>query len=466
MKKWTISISYIVMLLGLLGIILFIMQMGKDTSQQFVPASVLNTRNNLTDTITQSFSHPLAIFILQLVIIITAAQLCGFAFKKMGQPPVMGEIIAGILLGPSLMGAVLPSFSAFLFPASSLNNLQMLSQVGLILFMFVVGMELDVNAVKRKIGATLFISNASILLPFCLGVLLAYLLYGTYAPAHIPFYAFALFMGIVMSITAFPVLARVIRERGLTGTRLGNTAITCAAIDDITAWCSLAFIIAIVKAGSVTASLYTLFAAGVYVVVMLFVVRPLLRKLTVRKIESKIVKQSTLAFIFVMLLLSAYGCEVIGIHALFGAFFAGISMPAESSFRKVITDKIKDVTLVLLLPLFFVFTGLRTQVGLLNNSALWFTCGWIILCAVTGKFGGGFIASRLAGESMKDSLSLGALMNTRGLVELVVLNIGYDLGILTPQMFTMMVLMAIITTLMTGPSLNIIERLYKNKALP
>jgi Kef-type K+ transport system membrane component KefB len=266
-------------------------------------------------------------------------------------------------------------------------------------------------------------------------------------------------MGIAMSITAFPVLARIIRERGLTNTRLGTIAITCAAADDITAWCLLAIVIAVVKAGAIGASVYILLHTVIYVAVMVFAVRPLLRYIMARRPESKLAQRSTLALIFIIMLLSAWCSEVIGIHALFGAFIAGVIMPNNWDFRKLMINKIEDVALVLLLPLFFVFTGLRTQVGLLNDASLWLTCLLIIVVAVVGKFGGSALAARYTGETVKDSLAIGALMNTRGLVELVVLNIGYDLGILSPQVFTMLVIMALVTTFMTNPLLNLINRM-------
>jgi len=461
MKKKTISLLYASIFVCLLGIILFIINAGKYFNPVSQNTVYSTSEDELWQTIIHSFSHPLAVFILQLITIIAVSQLCASLFKKIGQPAVMGEIIAGILLGPSLMGALLPGFSSFIFPASSLGNLQMLSQIGLILFMFVVGMELDLTVIKKKANTTLIISIASIVVPYTLGVLLSYFLYKKYAPANIPFYSFSLFIGIAMSITAFPVLARVIKDRNISGTKLGNIAITCAAIGDIVAWCLLAFIIAIVKAGSVGASLYTLFATLLYIAAMLFIVKPLLKKLSLQKTENKLMKRSTIALIFVVLLVSSYCCEVIGIHALFGAFMAGVIMPVEWSFRKIIIDKIEDVALVLLLPLFFVLTGLRTQIGLLTDTSLWLTCFWIILAAVIGKFGGSAIAAKLTGESTFTSLSIGALMNTRGLVELVVLNIGYDLGILTPQVFTMMVIMALVTTLMASPILNLINRYYQ-----
>ena len=461
MKRSIRTILYFLTLAMLVSVMWFVFGMGKglEAVAGTLPEKQVPPAATLTETVTTAFKYPLAIFIMQLILIIVMSQVCAFLFKKIGQPAVMGEIMAGILLGPSLMGSVFPQFSAFIFPVSSLGNLQMLSQVGLILFMFVIGMELDMGLLKKKAAAAMFISYFGIIIPFSMGIGLSYFLYQRFAPANIPFYAFSLFTGIAMSITAFPVLARIIRERNLSNTNAGTIAITAAATDDVTAWCILAFIIAIVKAGSINSSVYTLIAVAVYVCIMIFGVKPALNKFASRSSDNKIMKRSVLAFVFVVMLLSAYCCEVIGIHALFGAFMAGIIMPDEGNFRKWLIDKIEDVALVLLLPLFFVFTGLRTQVGLLNDSSLWLACGSIILVAVAGKFGGSAIAARITGQSISDSLYIGALMNTRGLVELVVLNIGYDLHILTPQMFTMMVLMALITTFMTNPALNLIKKL-------
>jgi Kef-type K+ transport system membrane component KefB len=413
-----------------------------------------------TQAIIGALSHPIAIFLLQLIIIIIAAQICGWFFKKIGQPAVMGEIIAGIVLGPSVVGNLFPDFTSFVFPASSLGNLQMLSQIGLILFMFVIGMELDLNIIKKKAKSAVLISNISIIIPYALGVLLSFYLRDDFCPPGVPFYAFSLFIGIAMSITAFPVLARIIRERNLTNTRMGSIAIISAATGDIAGWCILAVVIAIAKAGSIGTSLYTLAFAVVYVLIMLFIIRPLLKKMSTNKTTNEDLKRSTIAVIFIVLLLSSYCAEVIGVHALFGAFMAGVIMPLEWDFRKLIINKIEDLALVMLLPIFFIFTGLRTQIGLLNDATLWGICGIIILLAVIGKFGGSAIAARMAGENMHDSLSIGALMNTRGLMELIILNIGYDLGILNPQVFAMMVIMALVTTFMTSPLLTLFNNIY------
>jgi Kef-type K+ transport system membrane component KefB len=408
-----------------------------------------------------SLHHPLAILILQISSIILVARLFGFLANKIGQPTVIGEIIAGIVLGPSLLGLFLPEVSAFLFPAASLGNLQFLSQIGLILFMFIIGMELDIKVLKNKADAALVVSHASIVFPYFLGMGLAYLLYQKFAPQNISFLEFSLFMGIAMSITAFPVLARIIQERGLTKTSLGAMAITCAAADDITAWCLLAAVVAIVKAGSFLSALYTIGLAVVYVAFMIYAVQPVLRKMGDVYVSKEMVNKKVVGIVFLVLLLSAYMTEIIGIHALFGAFLAGVIMPQNLSFKKILTEKIEDISLVLLLPLFFVFTGLRTHIDMLNDISLWKTCGLIIFVAVLGKFGGSMVAARVVGQSWKDSLSIGALMNTRGLMELIVLNIGYDLGILSNEIFAMLVLMALTTTFLTGPSLDLINRIFR-----
>jgi Kef-type K+ transport system membrane component KefB len=410
-----------------------------------------------------SFHNPLAILVLQIVTIIITARIFSYVFSKIRQPLVIGEIIAGIFLGPSLLGMYFPEISGFIFPEEFRGNLEILSQIGLIFFMFIIGMELDVKLLKNKANAAVVISHASITFPYFLGVLLAYGLYENFAPPGISFLAFALFMGIATSITAFPVLARIIQERGLTQTPLGVMAITCAATDDVTAWCILAAVIAIVKAGSIAGALYVLAMAAVYVLFMLKVVQPLMNKIGNAYASKEIVNKKIIGVIFLVLLGSAYLSEIIGIHALFGAFLAGVIMPQNLSFKKIITDKIEDVSLVLLLPLFFVFTGLRTEIGLLNSADLWMTCGLVIGVAILGKFGGSAIAAKFVGHSTKDSLSLGVLMNTRGLMELVVLNIGLDLGILSREIFAMMVIMALCTTFLTGPGLDIIERVFRKK---
>lgn len=407
--------------------------------------------------------NPLAMLLIQIVTIILTAKLFGWLFNKIGQPTVIGEIIAGIFLGPSLVGMYFPDFFEQLFPASSLGNLGIISQIGLILFMYVIGMELDLKVLKNNVQEAVTISHASIIFPFTLGIGLAFLIYHEFAPAGVQFLSFALFLGISMSITAFPVLARIVQERGINKTRLGAIVITCAAIDDITAWCLLAVVIAIVKAGSFVSAIYVILLAVAFVLMMLKIVKPFLKRISDVHSTKATLTKPIVAIFFLTLIISAYLSEIIGIHALFGAFLAGTIMPDNTKFRQLFIEKIEDLSLVLLLPLFFVFTGLRTEIGLIDDLHLWKITGLIILVATVGKFVGSAVAARYVGQKWKDSLIIGALMNTRGLMELVVLNIGYDLGVLTPQIFAMMVIMALVTTFLTGPALDLINWSFRSK---
>lgn len=448
------ALMYWIVLLGAKleqGNNIIINKTGKNQWQEFIDSLIYN------------LEHPLAILLAQIITIIITARLFGWICKKIGQPTVIGEIIAGIVLGPSLFGMYFPEFSTTLFPISSLGNLEFLSQIGLILFMFVVGMELDLKVLKNKAHDAVVISHASIIIPFALGMGLAYFIYQSFAPVGVQFTSFALFLGIAMSITAFPVLARIVQERGLHKKRLGTVVITCAAADDITAWCLLAVVIAIVKAGSFVSALYTIALAAFYVLMMTKVVRPFLIRIGNLYQTKESLSKPIVAIFFLTLIISSYATEIIGIHSLFGAFMAGAIMPENIKFRNLFIEKIEDIALVLLLPLFFVYTGLRTEIGLLNDLYLWKVTGLIILVAVVGKFIGSAIAAKFVGQNWKDSLTIGALMNTRGLMELVVLNIGYDLGVLTPEIFAMMVIMALVTTFMTGPALDLINWTFKTK---
>jgi Kef-type K+ transport system membrane component KefB len=328
--------------------------------------------------------------------------------------------------------------------------------------MFIIGMELDLKVLRNKAHDAIVISHASIIIPFAMGMGLAYFIYGSFAPEGVQFSSFGLFMGISMSVTAFPVLARIIQERGIHKTRIGTIVITCAAADDITAWSLLAVIIAIVKAGSFVSSIYTILLAIGYVLFMIKIVRPFLKRVGNIHSSRESLSKSIVAIFFLTLILSAYASEVIGIHALFGAFMAGAIMPDNANFRSIFVEKVEDIALVLLLPLFFVYTGLRTQIGLLDDPYLWKVTGLIIFVAVTGKFIGSALAAKYVGQNWKDSLTIGALMNTRGLMELVILNIGYDLGVLTPEIFAMMVIMALVTTFMTGPALTFINWAFQS----
>lgn len=466
MKRIKNSLFYFFVIGGFSALIYWGLLLGAKLQQGrniAAPAGTTNKWKDFTDALVHNLQHPLALLLAQVITIILVARFFGWICKKIGQPSVIGEIVAGIVLGPSLAGLYFPAFSAFLFPPESFGNLQFLSQIGLILFMFVVGMELDVKVLKNKAREAVVISHASIIFPFALGIGLAYFIYPHFAPAGISFASFALFTGISLSITAFPVLARIIQERGIHKTRLGTIVITCAAADDITAWCILAAVIAIVKAGSFVSALYTIALAGLYVLGMIKIVRPFLKRVGDLYMAKEHLSKGIVALFFLTLIISAYTTEVIGIHALFGAFMAGAIMPDDAKFRSLFVEKVEDIALVVLLPLFFVFTGLRTQIGLLNDVYLWKVTGLIILAAVTGKFIGSAVAAKVVGQSWKNSLIIGALMNTRGLMELVVLNIGYDLGVLKPELFAMMVIMALVTTFMTGPALDLIGWFFRSK---
>lgn len=466
MKKFKSSFFYIGIIGGFSVLMYWIVFFGAKLEQGrniVAPQADRNQWYEFVDSLVLNLTHPLAVLLAQIVTIIVTARLFGWICKKIGQPSVVGEIAAGIVLGPSLIGMYFPEFSAALFPEESLGNLNFLSQIGLILFMFVVGMELDLKVLKNKAHDAVVISHASIIFPFALGIGLAYFIYEVFAPEGVQFLSFGLFLGIAMSITAFPVLARIVQERGLHKSRLGTMVITCAAADDITAWCILAVVIAIVKAGSFVSALYIILLAVAYILLMIKVVRPFLRRVGDLHSSKENLSKPIVAIFFLTLIISAFATEVIGIHALFGAFMAGAIMPENSKFRNTFIEKVEDVALVLLLPLFFVFTGLRTEIGLLNDPYLWKVTGLIILVAVVGKFIGSAVAAKFMGQNWKDSLTIGALMNTRGLMELVVLNIGYDLGVLTPEIFAMMVIMALVTTSMTGPALDLINAIFKTK---
>jgi Kef-type K+ transport system membrane component KefB len=466
MKNFKNTIFYFVITGGFTTIMYWILIKGKSLEvgkNLTTPVLKSNHWDDFLIAINQNFQHPLAVLLAQITTIILTARLFSWLFRKIGQPSVIGEIIAGIVLGPSLLGYYFPEIFTALFPVASLGNIQFLSQIGLILFMFVIGMELDLKILKNRANEAVVISHASIVIPFTLGIALAYYVYNKFAPKDIDFLSFALFMGIALSITAFPVLARIVQERGIHKTKLGTIVITCAAADDITAWCLLAAVIAIVKAGSFLSSLYVIGASFVYVLMMLFVVKPFLKKIGDLYGTKSKPQKSVVAIFFLVLIMSSYTTEIIGIHALFGAFMTGVIMPDIAKFRTVFIEKIEDVSLILLLPLFFVFTGLRTQIGIINDPYLLKITGLIILVAVLGKFIGSALAAKFVGQNWRDSLTIGALMNTRGLMELIVLNIGLDLKVLTPEVFTMMVIMALVTTFMTGPALNLINFIFKTK---
>lgn len=463
MSRTTTFYLFFVGGLTTLGLLLLKLGSSFDKVGAIKPAATSSAFSMFWEQMVHHLSSPLALLLVQIMVVLMVARALGALCLKVGQPTVVGEIIAGIALGPSLLGMMLPQVTEALFPDASLAKLSLLAQLGLVLFMFVVGIELDLSLIKNKAREAVVISHASIVFPFVLGIGLSLLLYGPFAPEGTSFVSFGLFMGIAMSITAFPVLARIIGERNLTRTSVGTIAITCAAADDVTAWCLLAAVVAIVQAGTFTSALFTLLLTIVYLLVMLKMVAPFLERLSKLYPTQETLGKPVMAVIFLILLLSAWSTEVIGIHALFGAFLAGAIMPADHNFRRILMERVEDVAMVLLLPLFFVFTGLRTELGLLDSPQLWLVCLAVITVAVVGKLFGSALAARFMGISWKDSLTIGVLMNTRGLMELVVLNIGYDLGVLSAEVFTMMVMMALGTTIMTGPALNLLDRLPSDR---
>ncbi len=402
--------------------------------------------------------------VLQIAVILVAARMVGFVFQKINQPQVMGEMVAGILLGPSLLGWLAPGASAALFPPASLGYLNALSQVGLVVFMFVVGLALNPSELHGYGHAAVLTSHVSIVAPFCLGGLTALYLYPRLSDDGVSFTGFALFIGAAMSITAFPVLARILSERGLVRSRLGTLAIACAAVDDVTGWCILAYIVVLVRVSHTGRPAWvTIAGAIVYVLFMVLVVRRLLPAFERQFRKRDRLSDDLLAVIVVLVLLSALATEWLGIHLLFGAFLMGAIMPKTPDFVRYLLHKFESVTVVLLLPLFFAYTGLRTRIGVGGGRAVWFYSAIVIVVAITGKLGGSMFAARLAGMPWRESASLGILMNTRGLMELVILNIGLDIGVISPAMFSIMVLMALVTTFMTTPLLEWVYpmRLFK-----
>lgn len=399
----------------------------------------------------------LSTLLLQIALIIVFARSIGLVFRRFGQPQVVGEMAAGIVLGPSVLGWAAPGLSATLFPPASLGQLSALSQVGLIAFMFLVGLELDPKVMRGRGHTALLTSQVSIVVPFCLGTALALYLYPRLSDDSVTFTNFALFVGISMSVTAFPVLARILAERNLFHHPVGALALACAALGDVTAWCLLAAVVAAVRAGEGSTPLWlTIGGSALYAGLMIFVARPGLRWLQRVYERRGRVSQDLLGFVLLLVLASAWTTEHLGIHALFGAFLVGAILPKDPAFVRAVTERIEDLVVVLLLPLFFAFSGLRTSIALVSGTEAWLMTGLIILLAVAGKFGGSMIAARAGGMSWREAGAIGALMNTRGLVELVVLNLGLDIGVISPALFTMMVIMALVTTLMTKPLLELI----------
>lgn len=417
-----------------------------------------------TDILHGHVTSTFGLLLLQVIVILIFARFVAWLFTKMGQPSVIGEILAGIILGPSVVGWLWPEGFNFLFPQESLHNISLLSQFGLILFMFVIGMELNLEEIKKQLRQSFVIAHSGIVAPFILGAILAVFLYEEYSGADATVLTFALFVGITLSVTAFPVLARIIQEQGKMQSRLGILSMASAANGDITAWCLLAVIMAIAQAGSALSALFTILFAGVYMAIMFGVVRPLFAMIGATYQTKEVAGKGVVALSFTLLLISAYVTEVLGLHALFGAFIAGVVMPDNLNFRHMLTEKIEDVALAIFLPLFFVSSGLSTEIGLLNTSTHWWITGLITLVAIIGKIGGTYSACRVVGETPHDSLYMGILMNTRGLMELVILSMGLELGILSPVIYAMLVIMTLVTTFMTTPVINLTNKIWTKRA--
>jgi Kef-type K+ transport system membrane component KefB len=399
----------------------------------------------------------MTLLLLQIAVVLLITLLCGQIARKVGQARVVGEIIGGILLGPSVFGRLAPAASHHLFPVASLGAMEELSTVGLVLFLFTVGLELEDEQLRTQRFTALAASATSIAVPFLAAILLAHALRTRFAPHGIGSIPFVLFLGISMSITAFPVLARILEERNLVQSALGTTAVICAAFDDVTAWLLLAVALTLVSAEASAGSLALRFGVLLaYLVFMLGVVRPLASRLARRRASSEL-GFGLLGIAVAGAFASAAATEWAGVHPLFGAFIAGVCFPRIEAWQHAIRMRLDMITSVLLLPLFFALTGLRTRLDLLNDPVMWLWTGVVLVGAVVGKMGGAVLAARWNRQSWRDAFALGALLNTRGLVELVVLNIAYNVGVFSPTLFTMLVVMALVTTMCTTPLLNLLR---------
>jgi Kef-type K+ transport system membrane component KefB len=396
------------------------------------------------------------LLLIQMSTVLLTTFLCGLIARKLGQARVIGEIIGGILIGPSALGRIAPHASARLFPLGSLGAFEVLSNVGLILFLFLIGSELNYEHLGRQKRTTILAICMSIFLPFLMAAVVTPSLHVRFAPSSIGRIPFFLFLGISMSITAFPVLARILQERNLQSTPLGTTALMCAAVADLMAWILLGIALTLIPHSSQSISLpHRLAWLCVYLLVMLFVVRPVSNWFVHRKRSAHPPYEFLAAFVIVVLASSA-ATEAIGVHPLFGAFIGGVCFPRIKYWQSDLRTRLEMVVSALLMPLFFALTGLRTRLDLLSGASIWFWTAAVLVIAVAGKMIGAVLAARWTGQSWRYALALGALLNTRGLVELVVLNIAYDAHVFSPTLFTMLVMMALLTTMITTPILNLL----------
>ena len=443
-------VAYGVMVLGTVALFLVVRRYG-ETLAAPAPAVVEAAGTAAAGAAPNTLLHVL----IALAAVVLAGRLLGRLFIRVGQPPVIGEVIAGILLGPSLLGRAAPDIASYVLPPSVAPFLGVIAQLGVILYMFIVGLQLNAGHLRSRAHATVAISHASIIAPFILGSLLALFLYPRLSTSDVSFTSFALFMGVAMSITAFPVLARILTDRGMASTELGVIALTCAAADDVTAWCLLAFVVGVAQAKVQGALLVTVLAIA-FIATMFLVVRPLAAKLLSGSWGRQPGREAV-ALALVCVLISALTTEWIGVHGIFGAFLFGVVIPHDSALARVLIERLEDLVLILLLPAFFAFTGMRTRIDLVSGVSQWLICGLVILVATTGKFAGTFGAARLSGIDWRSAASLGILMNTRGLMALIVLDAGLNIGVISPTLFAMMVIMAVVTTMATTPMLSLLS---------
>eukprot|EP00026_Physarum_polycephalum_P002006 Phypoly_transcript_02010.p1 GENE.Phypoly_transcript_02010~~Phypoly_transcript_02010.p1 ORF type:complete len:905 (+),score=176.30 Phypoly_transcript_02010:146-2860(+) len=409
---------------------------------------------------------PVALFIVQLVFILVVSRALGYAFRYIKQPQVIAEVITGIILGPTVLGSI-PGYLSNLFTPASLAIVNVFANIGLIFFMFLIGIELDVGLLKRNAKSASIIAFASMAAPFGIGSLISILLYDMFADHTVKFSTFLLFVGVAMSITAFPVLARILTETRLTGVKVGLLALSAAAVNDVVAWILLAVVVSIAKAKSPLSTVWTLLIMVGFFLLMAFGVRPLLVKLNNLAQSSAHLRHQMVMLTFILVLASSWFTEVIGIHAIFGGFVMGVISPRDHGWAIYITERIEDVIIILLLPLYFVVSGLNTNLKDLSDGKSWGICFLVIALACCGKIVGSLIAAKLLGNTWRESLTVGILMNTKGLVELIVLNLGLQVGVLTPELFAIFVMMAVVTTMFTSPLLHFIWiRNQKKKAAP
>lgn len=456
---WAGAGIYLALLTAGVGLFLLVCRAGAGLATPPAPGTPVTMPGTVKPEQVNVVLHVLA----TLSAVICLGSLLGRACRFIGQPPVIGEVLAGILLGPSLLGAISPGAMHALIPSAATDPkgqvtsaLKAISQIGVILYMFLIGLELNAAQLRRRAHAAIAVSHASIVVPFVLGSALALALYPSLSRPGVTFTSFALFMGVAMSITAFPVLARILTDRGIERTELGIVALGCAAADDVTAWCLLALIVAVARS-EVTGVAAITGGTVVFIAAMLLVARPLIARLSARyDTATTTLPPLVVSGTFLAVLLSAMTTEAVGIHALFGAFLLGAIVPHDGRIAREFTVKLKDPVTALLLPAYFAYTGMRMEIGLVSSGEDWLWCGVIILAATVGKFGGTLIAARLTGQGWRDAAALGALMNTRGLMELIVLNIGLDLGVISPTLFAMMVIMALVTTVATSPIVSLL----------